>query len=390
MANVYIGGWFQRTTLHLSEIFDFLDNAKSPLPLDQQKLRMLHDGLEVKEVFFNSARLDYLELFTIAGLRLRVFEDGLMLMNFDKLDDPVVASRTIKNFYEKKWSPAISYLFSLGAPVPKELAGIVEIYPFFVVMDSAGQEDINKLFKKFKQTKHHEVKKPGFELYRGDNLYVLNRLSQPLSDIEDLIGEQIFIREFKSQLHRYLDLHRWIWEKIAEVKERGKISGKEVGTFKEEVEGYGKTINLIGTRLNQMGAYIDTRGHIARGKPSFSDFVDLLDYKYDTLVDTLDYTKHIWEMTKNYVESAIGLFSAIQAKSTEASVKNLAVITSMGVGATLLGLFTQKPPTFSWFGVGYFVVLAAIGYFTDRFMKYMYGRRLYKIKDIAASKIAER
>lgn len=36
--NVYIGGWFQRTMLQLSEIYDFLREATTKLALDQDKL----------------------------------------------------------------------------------------------------------------------------------------------------------------------------------------------------------------------------------------------------------------------------------------------------------------------------------------------------------------
>jgi uncharacterized membrane protein YoaK (UPF0700 family) len=112
----------------------------------------------------------------------------------------------------------------------------------------------------------------------------------------------------------------------------------------------------------------------------------VLEFKHETLSDTLDYVKGIWGMTKNYVNSALELFASIQAKSTESSVKNLAVITSMGVGATLIGLFTQKPPTFTTTGAIYFIILAVIGYVTDRSLKYFYARRMYKIKDTQLAK----
>jgi uncharacterized membrane protein YoaK (UPF0700 family) len=91
-------------------------------------------------------------------------------------------------------------------------------------------------------------------------------------------------------------------------------------------------------------------------------------------------------MTKNYVQSALDLFGSIQAKSTESSVKNLAIITSMGVGATLISLFTQKPPSFTMVGALYFLILAAIGYATDKTMKTIYSRRMYAIRDAKVAK----
>jgi len=36
VEKIFVGGWFQRTTLHLSEIYDFLKEAKSPLDLNKK------------------------------------------------------------------------------------------------------------------------------------------------------------------------------------------------------------------------------------------------------------------------------------------------------------------------------------------------------------------
>lgn len=41
IQQISIGGWFQRTTLHLSEIYDFLKYAESPLDLESKKLKSL-------------------------------------------------------------------------------------------------------------------------------------------------------------------------------------------------------------------------------------------------------------------------------------------------------------------------------------------------------------
>ncbi len=38
ISNIYVGGWFQRTMLQLSEIYDFLRAGKSQLHLNQKNL----------------------------------------------------------------------------------------------------------------------------------------------------------------------------------------------------------------------------------------------------------------------------------------------------------------------------------------------------------------
>jgi hypothetical protein len=383
---IYVGGWFQRTTLHLSEIYDFLESASSPLELDKSKLKSLQAALAIESVNMEVSRLDLIAVKSKNGIEIKIYEDGLVVLS---KDNPGTLTNDIKEltaYYEQKLSPGIGYIFSLGAPVPKELANIKTIYPYFVVLDKAPQEDIKAIFKEFREKQYFEVRKSEFEIYRGDKLYIINNLSEPAENVERFIDEQIFIREFKSQLHRYLNLHRIIWEHIAEVKEKGAIRGNEVGAFKQKVDSYAKTINLIEARINQMGAYLKTRGTIMKGNAELEKFMDVLAFKHETLADTLEYIKYLWTMTKNYVQSAVDLFGSIQAKSTESSVKNLAIITSMGVGATLISLFTQKLPQFTAVGALYFLILATIGYATDKIMKNIYSRKMYTIHEAKIAK----
>ena len=386
IEKIYIGGWFQRTTLHLSEIYDFLKQADSPLKLDKAKLSELRNEMRISSVEMKLGNLDCVIVKSDLGIEVKIYEDGLIVLckvNGLSIKNEI---QTLATYYEQKLSPGIRYIFSLGAPIPKDLANIKTIFPYFIILDNSPKQDIKELFGQFKQEKYFEILKKEFEIYRGDKLYVINNFSEKLSNIEDFVEEQVFIREFKSQLHRYLNLHRIIWEKIADVKERGKIKGSEVGLFKDKIESYSKTINLIDGRISQMGTYIRTRESIAKNNAGLANFLDVLDFKYETLADTLEYIKDIWNMTKNYVNSALDLFSSIQAASTESSVTNLTVITSMGVGATLIGLFSEKLPEFHISGVMYFLIVASIGYIANKIMKMIYTRRMYKISDVKIAK----
>lgn len=386
IQKVYIGGWFQRTTLHLSEIYDFLKESSSPLDLDKQKLKKLQGNLNIRSLEIKIENLEYIHIVSKDDIDIKIHEDGLIILGKDsgaKVEEDI---EKLRHYYEKKLSPGLSYIFSLGAPIPKELADIKTIYPYFLVLDNSNEQQIEDLLSDFKQEKYFEIKKDSFEIYRGDKLYIINNIAEQLSNIEKFIQEQIFIREFKGQMHRYLNLHRIIWEKIAEVKEKGEIKGKNVGKFKDQIESYSKTINLIDARINQMGSYIHTRETIVKNDKDLARFVNVMQFKYETLSDTLSYIKEIWRMTKNYVNSALDLFSSIESRSTEHSVKNLAVITSMGVGATLIGLFTKQAPEFTIYGLGYFLALALIGYTTNKVMGMIYSKRMYRIKNVKIAK----
>jgi hypothetical protein len=382
IEHIYVGGWFQRTSLHLSELYDFLAEGSSPLELDPAKLKRLQRALDIQSVEMKVADLQYIHVHTNQGIVYKIFEDGLILLERDSsgLETVQADIKTLTGYYEKQLAKAYGYLFSLGAPVPKELANIKTVYPYFVVLRDAPHDAVMQLLKEFKQEKYFEVKQDSYDIFRGNKLYLINARTEPLANIGRFVEEQIFIREFKGQMHRYLNLHRIIWENIAEVKERGTIRGREIGGLRDQIEGYAKTINLIDARINQMGAYIGTRETIMQNDEQIKNFLPVLEYKYATLDNTLDYVKEIWVMTKNYVVSAVSVFSDLQAAATQKSVENLTVVTSMGVGATLIGLFTtDQIPNITGFGVGYFFALAAIGYTSSKLIKWFYARKTYTI-----------
>ena len=45
ISDVYIGGWFQRTMLQLSEVYDFIRDCKTELKLEQEKLNEYRKNL---------------------------------------------------------------------------------------------------------------------------------------------------------------------------------------------------------------------------------------------------------------------------------------------------------------------------------------------------------
>ncbi len=387
VKKIYIGSWFQRTTLHLSEIYDFLTTAESPLELDTGKLKELQAALNLSKVDDVHNDFEYLSATTNSGISFKIYEDGLIVLSIDPTGDTKADIDHIRSYYENELSNSLKYIFSLGAPLPKELANVKTVYPYFLVFKNASEESINKLLNDFDQEKRFEIKKKTFDIYRGNMLYIINTHGEPLETIEKFVGEQIFIREFKGQMHRYLNLHRVIWENIAEVKERGAIKGKDIAEFKNKIESYEKSINMIDTRINQMGVYISTRGKIISSDPNMKKFDDVLQFKYETLSNTLSYVKEIWSMTKRYVGSAVSVFSDLQAKATNNSIKNLTVITSMGVGGTLLGLFSKSElPSFTIDGIYYFIILAFIGWATNKIMKKIALNKNYSIKNIKANR----
>ena len=96
--------------------------------------------------------------------------------------------------------------------------------------------------------------------------------------------------------------------------------------------------------------------------------------------------QQIWSMTKNYLNSAEKLFDDLSSQVTEKSLGSLTIVTSMGVGASLIDLFTESEPSFSSFGFIYFLILALIGWTVNKIMKFIQENRKYEISDIEYDK----
>ena len=388
IEKVYIGGWFQRTTLQLSEIYDFLEDGKTELSLDKKKLTKLHDDLELSEIDYGIDGLEFIKVTTRTGVNLKIFEDGLIVLNDSDVTEFSLFNDidSLADYYENKLSPAISYIFSLGAPVPKELANIETVFPYFIVLDKATKNDIATLLAKTEKEKYFEFSNKDYDVVRGNKYYFINNKTKAMDQVERYIEEQIFIREFKGQLHRYLNLHRIIWEKIDAVKENAKVKGKDIVAFTSKIDGYKKTVTLIDSRINQMNTYIKTREKIAKSDNSLTESLDLIGYRYETLTNTVSYMQQIWQMTKNYLSQAEKLFNGLESQITEKSIGNLTIVSAMGVGASLIDLFTESAPSFSAFGVIYFFILAIVGWSVNKIMIKISENRKFEIQDIEYDK----
>ncbi len=388
ISDVYIGGWFQRTMLQLSEVYDFIRDCKTELKLEQEKLNEYRKNLSIGNIEYGVSGEEFISFTTGFGISVKIFEDGLIILNNKNVTEETLFSDIdkVQDYYENRLSPALNYLFSLGAPVPKELASIANVYPYFIVCDKATNEQMQELVVKTEKQKYFEFKNDKYNVIRGDKYYFINNKSESNDKIERYIEEQIFIREFKGQLHRYLNIHRIIWEKIDDVKENAKVKGSDIVKFTTKLEAYAKTITLIDGRIKQMSTYIPTREKIAKSDEELVEFLEISGYRYETLRDTLLYIQYLWTMTQNYVTAAQKQFEGIKSDVTSKSVNSLTIVTSMSAGAAIIGLFQESKPQFSMFGIIYFFILALVGWGSQKLLNYISNRQKYDVTDVEYEK----
>jgi len=382
VKNIYLGYWYQRTTLHLSEVYDFLSGRTSPLDLDPQKLKNFQTNLDISGVEMKIGYLEYIEAESSRGIRIRIDEDGLVIFSLQTSGDLKKDFAVINSYFHDKFLPAMDFIFSLGAPLPEVLSDIKIVSPYFVEVSEADDKIIDKFFADFKQSKYYEIIAEGIKIYRGGNIFLLSP-DDNFRNINELIDMQVFFREFKAQLHRYLNIHRAIWEKVARIKENRVVRGGDIEDLRTQLESYKRTVDLVAGRIEQMGAYISSREDLVKNLGWEEFLVTVLQFKYHTLYGTLEYIKAVWQMTQNYINSAISIFSEVQATSTKDSIRALTMVTVVGVIATVLRLFVSyKEPLFTGDNLFYLLAVVVLAWLVHRLVQGIYKRKKYKIKEI--------
>ena len=196
-----------------------------------------------------------------------------------------------------------------------------------------------------------------------------------------IVEMQIFFREFKEQLHKYLNIHRKIWEEISDIKERKFVKGKEVEFYRAKLETYKKTIDLINNRINQMPSYSHTRASIAKYLNVEKHLIELFRYKFEDLFNSLEYIKELWKMTEKYVNSSIQVLVEISNKTAVSGIRSIQVLASIGVFTGIVGYLTRDSlPKVSQVGVIYLLFLAAAVLIIDTTIKLYSKNKKYEMK----------
>jgi hypothetical protein len=379
---VTYGGWYQRTTLHLSEVHFMFMSGKSDLDLSKEKLKKLHKGLELVSVSREPTYFEYVRAMTKSGIEIRYYEDGLYTLELitNKIEDLDKTHQILEDYFQNKLKPALSYIFSRGAPTPKKLANIKTVHP--VVVSFREKENSNfKIDESIFGEVYSKISSDNITVYKTPKYVFISSSLKSKKSLVDLVEMQIFFREFKDQLEKYLYIHRTIWEEISNIKEARTIKGKDVETIRGKLDGYQKTISLISNRINQMGSYVSTRSSIAKNLEIEKDLIHLFEYKFETLTDTLTYIKEIWKMTGDYLSSAISNMQEIKNQSTSNNLKSLQTITSIGVISGVLGyLSASKLPSISLSGAIYFVILFGMTWFMNFIIVKKYQNKKYSLK----------
>jgi hypothetical protein len=383
-VNVVFGGWYQRTTLHLSEVHRFLLGVENNINLPAARVKKFRDGLELKSVKRKVGYLEFLDVQTKGGIRIRYFEDGLYLLS-KKGSDVHALTKEIKDYFSGKFEPAINFLFSLGAPTPKILSNMKATHP--VVVERVVEDPLkSKVGREFGKV-YLETSSSRIKVSKTKEYIVVDVASSRKKELDTLTEMQIFFSDFKLQLHKYLDIHRKIWEEIDAIGEKEFVRGREVGEYKSMLNSYQKTIQLVKNRINQMSNYARTRRDISKQVNIDRRLNDLFQYRFEDLFNTLEYIKEVWAMTLDYVNSAIRVIQGVEKQVSSKGLGSIQFLVGVGVISGIIRYL--GPASFPDVAVSGFLYVLGFGVLAivmNKVMNWNGKKKKYKVKFVERAK----
>ena len=180
---------------------DFFRGNYASIHLDAKQLEKYRKGLEVSSVELTEEN-DFEVLRMKSGpYQFSVVEDGIFALSTDGITDVTQSRKDLEKYHRTKMGPALAYLFSRGAQLPKSLHEISEFYPIVMTVENATQNDVKKLYKTLNEDYDHSVSSQTTQIFFG-KMFTVFRLfkSDARRDkvIDDLVANVIFWRNLKS------------------------------------------------------------------------------------------------------------------------------------------------------------------------------------------------
>ncbi len=330
LKNIYIGSWVPRTTLHLGEFYRFLDSGETHLSLDAKKLKALKDGLKVKNLSLSgSGNLITAEL---SGIDFKYFSDGLIVLS-KKIEKLEADSKELGDFSVNKLFTSFSYLYSLGAPIPKMFTALFSVLPFIVTVSGATQKEIEKMFFSDGKKIDKVIKGDKCQIFLSSEFIVINGSGEDLQLIENLI----FLEDCRSQFNKILNLHRFIWEEVDKIKNKSKLPYKKLGEVRDSLMELDNEVIFLSSRLSQINFLLDVRKSEI-DKISDGQVRGYLGDVFFGLDQTSHYLENIWKMTEDNVRSTQNLISSLYQESAQKQLNVLQVIFIISATASIIAL----------------------------------------------------
>lgn len=386
-TKIYLGTWFQRTSLHLQEIYNFLKFQKSIVGLDKSQGLKLLQKVSIRDLNYRRDTIFHYLEFWSNNVKVVITEDGIIRLTSNLEKSLNIEIKKITEFYSNYLGPVLSYLFSLGAPLPKDLKRAEDVFPVLISGHNIDNNTINSYFSLEQDTIQSTVNNRNIDLYLGEKLELINFKKSNLGKTkiaDEIVQYLIFTREFEIQLHKYLNLHRLMWEKVSEIRERREIRFRDFPRVREEILDFLKTLSFVKARLAQMHDILRERS--AATDLKVKQELNSLGIEHFNFLDaSRDYISDLWQMTIEYVEGTLELLESLYAENTQRELNTLKYITLVGVLTGFFGMNIAFPWEERWPGtflssLAVVVLIAAVAIVFYFFLRFFIHNRRFSIK----------
>lgn len=340
IKKIYVGSWYPRTVFHLNEMHDFLLNGTSHLSLDVNKLKSLRSSLYPNDVLVDDCLGRRVLRAKFDKYDFENHEGGLMLLSCSYVDSPNVKDemKSLSDFAFKKIFSSFGYLYSLGAPIPKVFSAMKSVMPYVFVTEGATREEVSSLFSENGFSILKEIKNDKVEFYYGKSFVVING---DLEEAENIIREGLYyLNDTENQFQRILDLHRFIWNEVNDIKSSKKIKYKNLQETRDLIMEINAEVLFFKSRIEQLDNIL--RVQSGRVNQIFDEENDpiwgYVSNKFSSLVDSSEYIKSLWVMTEEYLNGSLELISLVYQESSTRQINILQFIFIISAVASIVAL----------------------------------------------------
>ncbi len=352
VISITTGSWFPRTKLHLKEYYSYLKDGRVHLDLDADKLKELRKQMQPRNVQYVGGRFDRVsaEFDRITSL---FHEDGLMTLSIET-DDLQKDIATLQDFHEKLMIPALSMLYGLGAPVISYKIPMLTDRPMIILAKQVEDTEVRKFCAELDDEVHYIARHPERTVYFADRYIVIGDETGGAGTTRYIIDEFILSREYEHRLKQYLELHRQLWERIAEIQQRASIPSYELPTIRDRLLNYKRDMSIIRARIDQMQVYLKERRNEIDDLGLTENLRAVEAYRFDKLSGSTAYITRLWDMLEEYLDSTVQITGFFYQENLQKEINIQQFIFLVGAVAAVMSLGTIA-------GAG-FVVLSTDGH----------------------------
>lgn len=385
IEKVYLGTWSQRTNLHLQEVYRFLKYAKGADDLDEDRVKELRNALAPSEVTFRNASINSIRA-ACGPFTVSVTEDGVVLMSSNETDLTAARAALVK-FHEEALDPAFRYLFSRGAPMPREIADIEKAGDFITIVRDADDADVRETFETFGDRFHSHTSSEGIRVMTGHRIEIIDvgKLDLAEEEVEGFVRDLSFFKDFDRQLYAYVRLHRRIWDKLSAIREARSLKYADFPSVRADIMGYEMTLGVVRARLAQMDDILsERRAGEPKGVTRILASLGMLDF--GSLHASRRYVSHLWEMTDDYADGTLKLLETLYQENTQRELNALKFITLLTAITSFFGMNIAFPWEERWENLSHVsyqivIVVAAISFAIYYVLRMMILNRNFVLKE---------